>query len=129
MDSWKLNSNEESNEDFFAARLAALRENHQVSARKMSLALDQNSSYINRIENKKAFPSMQVFFQICDYLDITPGAFFEWGGVNVPDEIQKIIPILERLTPRQLEMINELAVELAELNEKDSSEKQNLMEI
>ena len=51
------------------------------------------------------------------------------GGVNVPDEIQKIIPILERLTPRQLEMINELAVELAELNEKDSSEKQNLMEI
>ena len=73
---------------------------------------------------------MQVFFQICDYLDITPGAFFEWGGgVNVSDEIQKIIPILERLTPRQLEMINELAVELAELNEKDSSEKQNLMEI
>ena len=47
------------------------------------------------------------------------------GGVNVSDEIQKIIPILERLTPRQLEMINELAVELAELNEKDSSEKQN----
>ena len=80
MDSWELNTDENSNEDFFAARLAALRENHQVSARKTSLALDQNSSYINRIENKKAFPSMQVFFQICDYLDITPGAFFEWGG-------------------------------------------------
>ena len=47
--------------------------------------------------------------------------FGQAGGVNVSDEIQKIIPILERLTPRQLELINELAVELAELNEKDSS--------
>ena len=80
MDSWELNSNEESNEDFFAARLAALRENHQVSARKMSLALNQNSSYINRIENKKAFPSMQLFFDICEYLHVTPGQFFDRGG-------------------------------------------------
>ena len=46
---------------------------------KESLALDQNSSYFNRIENKKVFPSMQVFFQICDHLDITPGAFLSGG--------------------------------------------------
>lgn len=73
-----------------------------------SLALDQNSSYFNRIENKKAFPSMQVFFQICDYLDITPSAFLS-GGINMSDKMQEIIPILERLTPRQMEMIKEPA--------------------
>lgn len=71
------------NEDFFASRLASLRQKQNVSARKMSLALEQNSSYINRIENKKAFPSMQVFFQICDYLDVTPGDFFERGGKSL----------------------------------------------
>ena len=46
------------NEDNFAERLAQLREDKQVSAREMSLAIGQNCSYINRIENKKAFPSM-----------------------------------------------------------------------
>ena len=70
----------QTNEDFFANRLAQLRAVRDVSARQMSLALNQNSSYINRIENKKAFPSMQVFFDICDFLNISPGAFFEWGG-------------------------------------------------
>lgn len=42
----------------------------------MSLAIGQNSSYINRIENQRAFPSMQGFFYICEYLGVTPGAFF-----------------------------------------------------
>ena len=44
------------NEDNFAERLAQLREDKQVSAREMSLAIGQNCSYINRIENRKAFP-------------------------------------------------------------------------
>ena len=49
------------NEDNFAERLSQLREAKQVSAREMSLSIGQNCSYINRIENKKAFPSMQCF--------------------------------------------------------------------
>ena len=53
------------NEDNFAERLSQLREAKQVSAREMSLSIGQNCSYINRIENKKAFPSMQCFFYIC----------------------------------------------------------------
>lgn len=67
-------------EDFFVDRLTELRTERKVSARKMSLDLQQNSSYINRIENKKAFPSMQLFFDICEYLHITPGQFFDRGG-------------------------------------------------
>ena len=54
-------------EDFFAERLSYLRIQKKVSAREMSLALGQNESYINRIENKHTFPSMQIFFYICEY--------------------------------------------------------------
>ena len=50
------------NEETFASRLTSLREQKKVSAREMSLDLGQNGSYINRIENRKAFPSMQCFF-------------------------------------------------------------------
>lgn len=65
------------NEETFASRLTSLREQKKVSAREMSLDLGQNGSYINRIENRKAFPSMQCFFYICDYLQISPAAFFD----------------------------------------------------
>ncbi len=64
-------------EDFFSDRIAELRLQKNVSAREMSLALGQNESYINRIENKKSFPSMQVFFYICEYLDVTPKEFLQ----------------------------------------------------
>ena len=51
-------------EDFFADRIAFLRMQKNVSAREMSLAIGQNCSYINRIENKLAFPSMAAFLNI-----------------------------------------------------------------
>lgn len=40
-------------EDFFIERLITLRNQQNVSAREMSLAIGQNESYINRIENGK----------------------------------------------------------------------------
>lgn len=49
-------------EKLFAERLSKLRSQKNVSAREMSLAIGQNESYINRIENNLAFPSMQSFF-------------------------------------------------------------------
>ena len=68
----------------FGKRISDLRiGGGQNSAREMSLALGQNPSYINRIENGKALPSMQGFFSICEYLQITPGDFF-----NEDSEVQ-----------------------------------------
>ena len=50
-------------EEFFSRRLAQLRAQKGVSAREMSLAIGQNSSYINRIENQRAFPRLLQFEQ------------------------------------------------------------------
>ena len=62
--------------NFFYQRLTELRTQKGVSARDMSLSLGQSESYINKIENKKALPSMSVFFYICDFLGIHPKDFF-----------------------------------------------------
>ena len=51
--------NDSNFKSFFAHRLYTLRTEHNISAREMSLAIGQNSSYINRIENKITLPSMQ----------------------------------------------------------------------
>jgi len=51
-------------ENDFAKRLSELRIQKGVSARDMSLSLGQNSGYINHIENRQAYPSIPVFFNM-----------------------------------------------------------------
>ena len=72
----------------FGTRIAALREQKGVSAREMSLALGQSESYINKIENKRTFPSMSGFIYICEYLEVTPAEFFDFSiKLNFPTEL------------------------------------------
>ena len=104
-------------EDFFSERLAQLRESKNVSAREMSLAIGQNENYINRIENKKSYPSMQFFFYICEYLQITPQEFFNETSTFVEtsqstNEISTFVEDTEKLTPFQLTLISALVKEL-----------------
>lgn len=105
-------------EDFFSARLTQLRESRNVSAREMSLAIGQNESYINRIENQKSYPSMQVFFYICEYLHITPQEFFtdnsfsDSSSSQPTNEASDFMENTEKLTPLQLTLISALVKEL-----------------
>ena len=89
-------------EDFFVERLTSLRNQKNVSAREMSLALGQNGSYINRIENKLALPSMQAFFYICEYFQISPQEFFDENN-PAPIKIDQIIEELKKLDSIQLD--------------------------
>lgn len=83
-------------EDLFYQRLVKLRLEKGVSARDMSLAIGQNAGYINSLENKNGFPSMQVFFYICEYLGVTPSMFFD-DGRGYPEEYQEILADLNSL--------------------------------
>lgn len=91
-------------EDYFVERLTYLRNQRNVSAREMSLALGQNSSYINRIENKLAFPSMQAFFYICEYLQVSPKDFFDEDNPS-PIKINEIIEESKKLDDVQLDTV------------------------
>ena len=91
-------------EDFFIERLTSLRNQKNVSAREMSLALGQNDSYINRIENRLTFPSMQVFFYICEYFQITPQEFFDENN-PAPGKINQITKEAKKLDDFQLDTV------------------------
>lgn len=97
-------------EELIAGRLSSLRMKKNVSAREMSLALGQNSSYINRIENQKTLPSMQVFFYICEYLHISPKDFFNTDVEN-PEKINALTEELKKLDDNQLDLILALVKE------------------
>lgn len=91
-------------EEYFYQRLVQLRQAKGVSAREMSLALGQSAGYINAIENQTCFPSMQVFFYICEYLGVSPAEFFD-ANSRYPLEYQEIIQDLNALDPKNLEHI------------------------
>lgn len=63
-------------EQFIRDRISSLRQEKQVSERKMSLDLGHSTSYIRSITSGRALPSMGEFLYICEYLGVTPMEFF-----------------------------------------------------
>ncbi len=94
-------------EEYFSKRISQLRTAKGISARDMSLSLGQSESYINKIENGKSFPSMQVFFYICEYFGITPNEFFDEGTSN-PTLMNAVVKDLSALDEKQITNIHEI---------------------
>ncbi|MBQ2634162.1 MAG: helix-turn-helix transcriptional regulator [Oscillospiraceae bacterium] len=95
----------------FSRRLSELRIQRGVSARDMSLSLGQSAGYINNIENGVNYPSMSVFFYICEYLNITPKEFFDLDTVN-PTKASELLEATRRLNDAQMEHLIALAKDL-----------------
>ncbi len=92
----------------FSRRLSVLRLNKDVSARDMSLSIGQSPSYINNIETGVNFPSMTVFFYICEYLGITPQEFFEVDSHN-PVKENELLKAAQGLSNEQLDHLIAIA--------------------
>ena len=88
-------------EVFVPERIAQLRLQKNVSARDMSLSLGQAANYINSIENRKALPSMQSFFYICEYLGVTPQEFFDEDNA-CPVRLRELLDEAKRLDDNAL---------------------------
>lgn len=96
----------------FALRLAQLREGRLVSARTMSHELGHNHSYISQIESQKFLPSLSEFFEICNYLSVTPREFFD-NGVKSPYVLNSIALLCQNLKPEQIDCVYNLLLEFA----------------
>ncbi len=92
----------------FGRRLAKLRMSRNVSARDMSLSIGQSAGYINNIENGINFPSMAMFFYICEYLEISPKDFFDSDMEN-PIKLSELSVAAEKLSDEQLDHLIAIA--------------------
>jgi len=88
----------------FALRLSNLREQKGISARELSTRLGMANNYINSIENAKAYPSMEMFGYICEYLGVTPCEFFEEDNA-CPERLRELMAEARRLSPSSLENV------------------------
>lgn len=84
--------------DFFADRIAGLRASkNKLSSRKLSQELNQCESYINKIETGRSLPSIEVFFKICEYFDITPAEFFiDDADPKLKDELNQLYSAMDK---------------------------------
>lgn len=92
----------------FIKRLAELRQSKGASARDMSLSIGQSAGYINNIENGVNYPSMTVFFYICEYLGITPKEFFDTDTIN-PAKANELLNAAKSLSDDQLDNLIAIA--------------------
>ena len=88
-------------ENLFYQRLEKLRSEKGVSARDMSLSIGQSAGYINALENRNGFPSMQVFFYICEYLGVTPAEFFDSDN-SYPTEYKEMFDDIKAMDHEHL---------------------------
>lgn len=102
------------NEKFIADRITELRLKKNVSEYQMSLDLGRNKTYIQSITSGRNLPKMSQFFDICEYLGVTPLEFFSEDLHHVPlyqkandllkqldeDDLLAVISILNRLVAK-----------------------------
>lgn len=93
------------NVEYVRDRITQLRLQKGVSEYKMSYDLGHSRGYINNISSGKSLPSMNEFFAICDYFDITPVDFFDRKASN-PHLLGNVIDDLQKLDEWDLEFIH-----------------------
>lgn len=96
---------------WFSERLAQLRMERNISARDMSLSLGQSASYINKIENRRAMPSMAGFFYICDFFGITPQEFFD-PETTSPSKTSELVQQIGKLPFEKAQHVLQLVKDL-----------------
>lgn len=87
--------------DFVRKRITQLRMEKGVSEYQMSLDMGHSRSYIQSIVSGKSLPSMTEFLYVCEYLGVTPSAFFDEQTKN-PALLQKAIDEMRSLPDKDI---------------------------
>ncbi len=87
--------------NFLRSRLIALINEHNISEYQLSLDLGHSQSYIHSITSGRNLPSMEAFFDICNYFNLTPSEFFDID-MNNPTLIHKVNELAKKLSDQDL---------------------------
>ena len=93
--------------EFVKNRIMTIRNQHNISARSLSLDLGMSSEYINQVENGRLMPSLDFVLNFCDYFQISIAEFFDEKNTH-PTEYKEIIEELNTLNHEELKQITEL---------------------
>ena len=107
-------------ENFIAERVTQITDQKKISDYRMSYDLGQSRSYMCKVASGEIKPSMNSFFAICDYLEVTPAEFFD---PDITKETKQILNLILQLPEDKRNMIVEIATALLN-NDKDAIPKE-----
>lgn len=90
---------------FIPDRINELRMKKNISEYQLSLDLGHSQGYIQSITSGRNLPSMDAFFDICTYFDITPSEFFD-PTVNNPSLVRNIMEDIKKLSDSDLLLLS-----------------------
>ena len=93
-------------------KLSIYRIKKNMSARELSMILDHNDSFINRVENNKTELNMKVFLEILNIFGISPIEFF-YVNQEQYEQDKRIIERLSRLSADDKNLIENLIKRLS----------------
>ncbi len=88
-------------EQFIRQRVTELRLKKGVSEYQMSTEMGHSRNYIRNITSGQSLPSMGEFLYMCEYLGVTPSAFFDEHAEN-PALLQKVLDEIRTLPDKDL---------------------------
>ena len=88
------------NREEFANRLVEIMEEQNRTDRDISLKIGRDPGYINGLINKKTYPRMEYFFDICEELGVSPSEFFDTEN-KYPDLVNRVIPYFKKLNKKE----------------------------
>ncbi len=88
-------------EQFIRQRVTELRLKKGVSEYQMSTEMGHSRNYIRNITSGQSLPSMGEFLYMCEYLGVTPSAFFDEQAEN-PALLQKVLDEIRTLPDKDL---------------------------
>lgn len=90
---------------FIKERITQLRINKGKSEYQMSLDLGQNRTYIQNISSGRSLPSMDAFYKICNYFNITPIEFFDIN-LKAPQIYEDTKKEIIKLSEKDIELLH-----------------------
>lgn len=98
-------------EVFLRNRITQLRILKGVSEYQMSLDLGHSRSYLQSISSGRSLPSWSEFFNICDYLGVTPVDFFK-SEIDNPGLVSEVVSAVVAMDDVDRKMILGFATRL-----------------
>ncbi len=89
----------------FIFKIGSMRRDANLSARRLSLELEMNEGYINRLETSEKFlPSMEVFFKMLKICGYTAEKFF-YHDTNNFEKDMELLNKFKNLSDEQKEAL------------------------
>lgn len=100
----------------FGKRMKEFRQFRRMTSAELAKQLGLNLSYVRQIECGRKTPSLEVFLDICNIIEVTPDMLLQSDlHRSETDELNALIELAAKLSPKECAQLRRIALALQEV--------------